>query len=129
MNYISPSGNDYRASVWVESSAVEGVRYRIARMSLSGRIELAKKLREIGMKVEFLEAAGTVAEKLEAAVARGEMERAYIEWGLREIHGLKIDGADADVASVIGDGPVALAGEIAAAVRRECGLTDEERKN
>ena len=52
-----------------------------------------------------------------------------MEWGLLGIDGLTIDGEAADAASVIERGPEALCREIVHEIRRECGLTDEERKN
>jgi hypothetical protein len=60
-------------------------------MSVGRRIGLARKIREIGRGIEFLEA-GDGRERLEAAVLSGEIDRAYLEWGLEEVEGLVIDG-------------------------------------
>jgi hypothetical protein len=46
-----------------------------------------------------------------------------------EISGLTIDGEPADAANAIARGPEPLCREIVNEVRRECGLTEEERKN
>ena len=119
----------YESRVWLESKAFPGVRYRIARVSVARRIELARRIREIGRKIEFFEASGDAREKLEAAVLAGEIERAYLEWGLEEIEGLEIDGEAATPESLIERGPVELAAEVLGRIKAECGLSADERKN
>lgn len=116
-------------SVWLEAEACAGVRYRIARMTVGRRIELARRIREVGRKIEFLEAGPDVREKIEAAVLQAEIDRAYLEWGLEEIEGLEIDGEEATPQLLIERGPLNLAMEILAKIRAECGLTEAERKN
>jgi hypothetical protein len=98
-------------------------------MSLGRRIELSRRIREIGRKLEFLEAAGDVRDKLDAAVLQGEIDRAYLEWGLEAVEGLEIDGEAATPELTIDRGPLDLATEILARIRVECGLTEQERKN
>lgn len=122
-------GCSHTSSVWFDAETHAGVRYRIARISLAKRIELTRKIREISRKLEFLEAGGDVREKLEAAVLQGEVDRAYLEWGLEEIDGLEIDGAAAGTTALIERGPLDLALEIVHKIRAECGLSEEERKN
>jgi hypothetical protein len=97
-------------------------------MSLSRRIELARRVREIGRKLEFLEA-GDAKEKLEAVVLAGEIERAYLEWGLEEVNGLVIDGEAATPELLIERGPAELASEVLMRIQEECGLRADERKN
>ena len=82
----------HESFVWIDAETHAGVRYRIARMSLGRRIELARQIREAGRRLEFLEAGNDVREKLEAAVLQGEIDRVYLEWGLEAIEGLEIDG-------------------------------------
>ena len=77
------------------------MRYGIGRVSFGRRIELARRIREIGRKAEFLEAGGDVREKLEATVLAAEIDRAYLEWGLIGVEGLEIDGEAATPA--VGD--------------------------
>ena len=120
---------EHESSAWFEARSCAGVRFRIARISLGRRIELARRIREIGRKLEFLEAGGDVREKLEAAVLQGEMDRAYLEWGLEAVEGLEIDGETATPSAVIEKGPLDLAMEILARIRAECGLSEAERKN
>jgi hypothetical protein len=98
-------------------------------MSLARRIGLARKIREAGRRLEFLEAGGDVREKLDAAVLQGEVDRAYLEWGLEAIEGLEIDGEMATPETLIEKGPANLAAEILGRIRGECGLSESERKN
>jgi hypothetical protein len=119
----------HESSLWFGSEACAGVRYKIARISLGRRIELARRVREIGRKAEFLEAGDDVRDKLEAAVLQGEMDRAFLEWGLEAVEGLAVDGEAATPGVLIERGPLALAMEILGRIRSECGLSETERKN
>jgi hypothetical protein len=120
---------NYDSSMWFGSETSAGVRFRIARISVGRRIELARRIREIGRGIEFLEAGNDAREKLEAMVLGGEIERAYLEWGLEEVEGLAIDGEVATPAALIEKGPAELAGEVLARIKSECGLNEDERKN
>jgi len=114
---------------WFDAETCEGVRFRVARVSVARRIELARRIREIGRKVEFLVAGQDPREKLEAAVLAAEIDRVYLEWGLEEIAGLTIDGEPATPEALIEKGPMDLAREILVRIKRECGLSEDERKN
>ncbi len=130
MNSTFVSDNcGYSSSLWFEAESSVGVRYRIARISVGRRIELAKKIREIGRRLEFLEAGNDAREKLEAAVLASEIDRAYLEWALEAVDGLEIDGEAATPAVLIERGPVELAAEILRRIQAECGLTEIQRKN
>jgi hypothetical protein len=126
---ISHSDRRYQSSVWCNAETCQGVRYGIARVSFGRRIELARRIREIGRKMEYLEASSDVREKLEATVLAAEIDRAYLEWGLMSVEGLEIDGVAATPATLIETGPVDLAAEILTRIKAECGLTEDERKN
>ena len=126
---MSRSVEAHESGVWFDSEIRSGVRFRVARISVARRIELAKKMREIGRKAEFLQAGGDPREKLEAAVIAGEIDQAYLEWGLEEIEGLEIDGEAATKESLIEKGPLDLAREIVTRIQNECGFREEERKN
>jgi hypothetical protein len=126
---ISLSGKGHESSAWFDAETHAGVRFRVARISVARRIELARKIREICRKVEFLEAGQDPREKLEAAVLAAELDRVYLEWGLEEIQGLEIDGEAATPAGLIEKGPMDLAKEMLARIKRECGLSEDERKN
>jgi hypothetical protein len=122
-------GANHESSIWFDSERVAGVRFLVRRVSLGRRIELASRLREIGRKLEFLEAGGGVQEQLEAAVIKSEIERAYVTWGLNRVEGLTIDGEEATPELVIERGPLGLAEEILERIKAECGLNQAERKN
>lgn len=132
MNSMLPSGKagtDHQSSVWFDSAVVAGVRFRIARVSVGRRIELGRRIREIGRKLEFLKSGDDAREQLEAVVLAGEIDRAYLEWGLEEVERLTIDGEAATPESLIEKGPLDLAGEILERIKADCGLSENERKN
>jgi hypothetical protein len=119
---------NYCSSVERESCVVPGVVFVISRMSFGRRVELTRRLREIAQRVEFLQA-GDSRERIDAALLECEIERLYLVWGLREVRGLEIDGAPATPESLAEAGPEDLFREAAGAVKRECGLSEDERKN
>jgi hypothetical protein len=127
-NCTSHSGREWESRVWFDS-AMDGIRHEIVRVSFGRRIELARRIREIGRKMEYLEAGSDPREKLEATVLAAEIDRAYLEWGLISIEGLQIDGAAATTESLLDRGPVELAVEILSRIKSECGMTGDERKN
>ena len=119
----------YESSVTFDSLCMPGVRYSLYRMSFGRRTDLAHKVLELSRKLEFLGAGETVKEKVEAALVNTEIERLYIQWGLKAIEGLEIDGSEATVESLIESGPEALATEIVRRIQSECGVSEAERKN
>jgi hypothetical protein len=122
-------GNAWESRLWFDATAIEGVRYEIVRVSFGRRIELARQIREIGRKMEYLEAGTDARETLEATVLSAEIDRAYLEWGLVSVEGLEIDGAAATPETLVERGPVELAMEILGRIKSECGMTEDERKN
>jgi hypothetical protein len=132
-NSTSHSGKAWESRLWFDAAAMDGVRFEIVRVSFGRRIELARRIREIGRRMEYLEAGGSLEngarDKLEATVLGAEIDRAYLEWGLVSIEGLEIDGAAATPETVVERGPVELAVEILGRIKSECGMTEDERKN
>ena len=128
-NCTSHSVKGWDSRVWFDAEAMGGVRYEIVRVSFGRRIELARRIREIGRKMEYLEAGTDARETLEATVLAAEIDRAYLEWGLVSIDGLEIDGAAATPETLVDRGPVELAMEILGRIKSECGMTEDERKN
>jgi hypothetical protein len=120
---------NYESILEIESQAFKGVRFTITRMSFGRRIELAKRVREIASKLEFSRASGTAQDSVEAAVISGEVDRAYLGWGLVKVDGVQIDGCPANPDTIADAGPEELCREIVAAIKHECGLTETERKN
>jgi hypothetical protein len=92
-------------------------------------MELTRRIRELGQKLEFKRAGDTVAEKLDAGMLSAQIDRTYLEWGLVRVEGLAIDGSPAQTSAVIERGPEDLCLEMLAAIKQECGLSEEERKN
>ncbi|MBZ5603325.1 MAG: hypothetical protein LAO79_13575 [Acidobacteriia bacterium] len=119
----------YESVVWFEAESRAGVRCGIARISFGRRIDLARRIREVGRRAEFLDASGEAKDRIEAAVVKAEIDRAYLDWGWVGVEGLEIDGAAATPGSAIEAGPAELAAEVLARIKSECGLTDDERKN
>jgi hypothetical protein len=128
-NCMSHSDRAWESRIWFDAEAIAGVRYEIVRVSFGRRIELARRIREIGRKMEYLEAGSDARETLEATVLSAEIDRAYLEWGLVSIEGLQIDGVGATSEALIDRGPVELAMEILGHIKSECGMTEDERKN
>lgn len=129
MSHSDRASMEYSSSLWFDAASCGGVRYRIARVSVGRRIELARRIREIGRKLEFFEASNDPREKLEAMVLTHEIDRGYLEWGLEAIEGLSIDGEAATPLALIEKGPADLSAEILTRIKSECGLNEEERKN
>src|SRR3954465_15624927 len=120
---------NYQSAVTLTSKALEGIEYTIHRMSFGRRIELIKRVRELSQRQEYFQAGSTLSEKIEATLLASEIERLYIDWGLIRVSGLLGDGEEASKEALIERGPERLCSEIVAAIRSECGLSEEERKN
>ncbi len=124
----SHNQTDYASVVWHQSRCLERVRFAVRRPSLAQRIELTGQVRELTLKHEFLKA-GNASDQIEAALSELLVHKLYVEWGLAEIQGLKIDGNPAATENLIERGPEELIQEIVTAIKAECGLTEDERKN
>lgn len=120
---------DWVSGEWVESKTMEGVRFEIARISLLGRIELLKRLRGLLAEMECRAGGDREVDRVESAKLGLEAQKTYLEWGLRAIEGLRIDGEPATLESLLARGPEALCEEIAEAVKARSFLSQEERKN
>lgn len=129
-NSILPSHNGFQfeSSRRVESQSVAGAVFWIRKTSLAHRIELLTRVRELTRKYEFLNAGGP-AELMEASLGDLLTTKLYVEWGLERVEGLAIDGQEASVTLLLEKGPEELCLEIAREVQKECGLSEEERKN
>jgi len=120
---------EYRSTIAKMSETMAGVSFTIRRMSYGRRAELLRHLREAGKKVEYLEAGDTLADKVEANLAGAAIDSIYLRWGLESVSGLTIDGEDATAETLLDRGPEAFSREVIAAIKAECGLSKEERKN
>ena len=130
MKSFSPSPEPfcYSSIVWHESAVLPGVQFAVRRSSLSQRIDLTQRLRELTLKNEFLRA-GDIGDQLQASLSDLLARKLYLEWGLVEINGLVIDGTPADVKLLIDQGPERLIEEIISRISSETELTEQERKN
>ena len=126
---LSRKSSSYSSVVWHSSKTHAGVRFGIARISFGRRLEIAREIRALGQKLEYLEAGGSIAEKAEASIAAAEIDRVYLRCGLVALEGLEIDGTPASVESLFESGPDDLTRELLNAIKAEWGLSEEERKN
>lgn len=124
---LKPTG--YLSTLNYQSKTIPGVAFTIRRMSLGRRIELAEAIRDMALELEFQQAGVSPKERVDAAVLAARIERVYLRWGLTAIRGLRIDGGPATAESLFSDGPENLLREIVEQIKRECGLTDDDRKN
>ncbi len=120
---------DYNSFFETASEVMPGVSYRIRRISFSRRLALSQQLRDLSRELEFRSASEDVKEQLDASVLTLRMEELYLRQGLVAVCGLRIDGEDASPEAVIERGPEKLVREMVAAIRKEFGLSDDERKN
>jgi hypothetical protein len=122
------------STIWQSTRAIPsekwpGVEFVIARITFGRRLELMKRVRDLAVRLEYFDAGREEKNRIEASLLGAQLDRMYIEWGLEEVRGLEIDGEPATPASLVERGPEALFQEALAAVKTECGLTEEQRKN
>lgn len=101
----------------------------IGKMTFGRRLELMRRVRSMAARADFFDAGHDEKNRMEASLLGGEIDRLYIEWGLREIRGLHLDGDVATPSALIDCGPEELVAEALSAIKAECGLTETERKN
>src|SRR5437868_7546507 len=95
----------YESTVAMQSTTFPGVNFSVNRISFGRRMELCRRIREIGQKLEFLDAGDNFREKVEANLLSHEIDQIYLEWGLVAIEGLTIDGETANLELAIAKGP------------------------
>jgi hypothetical protein len=113
----------------IQSEACAGVAFTIARMTFGRRVELMRRVRQLGAQLEFANAGQGISDRVEASLVAASIDEAYLRWGLVGLQGLEIDGRVADTDALISSGPEPLCREVVSAIKRECALTEEERKN
>jgi hypothetical protein len=113
----------------VASESRPGVDFAITRMTFGRRLELMRQVRDLAKRIEYFEAGRDARNEMEASLLAAEIDWLYVRWGLEEIRGLEIDGLPATTESLIESGPEELFLEALAAIKAECGLTENERKN
>ncbi len=120
---------EYTSTAMRDSATSAGVRYVIRRPSLQRRAEITRRVRQLLAELEYRSAGESLEDRLAAAELESRIDSIYLEWGLERVEGLVIDGTEADTKALIERGPEELAREIAEAIRKECRLSEEERKN
>lgn len=113
----------------MESRCIPGVWLTIRKVSFDRRIELARRIREVACRGDYLQASKDAGEKVAAALLAAEVDRTYLEWGLVQVEGLAVDGEPASPAQLLASGPEDLVREALSLIKAECGLTEEEQKN
>lgn len=126
---LSPDRHRYESLARYEATSLPGVHYTVRRMSLGRRIELAEQVRELAGRLEFHQAGTSTQDRIAAGAAAAEIDAAYIRWGLVGVENLSIDGRPANASAVIDGAPESFVREIVECIQRECGITDDERKN
>jgi hypothetical protein len=121
--------NVWQSNKTVASEAIPGVEFIIARMTFGRRLELMKRVRDLAARLEYFDAGREEKNRIEASLLGAQLDRLYIQWGLEEIRGLELDGEAATPQLLIDKGPEDLFQEILAAIKSECGLNEQERKN
>lgn len=120
---------EYWSTAAQESARYPGVRYVIRRPSLQRRAEITRRVRNLLAELEYRTAGDSLEDRLSAAELESRIDSVYLEWGLERVEGLEVDGGECDVRTLIERGPEDLGREIAEAIRRECRLSEDERKN
>lgn len=120
---------EYESTLTIQSDVCPGVSFRIVRMSFGRRLELTRQVRELSRKFDFLQASVDATERIEARLLAAEVDRIYLRWGLVSVDGLALDGEPAATERMVESGPENLCREILEAIKAECGLSDDERKN
>jgi hypothetical protein len=120
---------NYESTLELNSATYPSVKFRIRRPSFRRRSVLIGQVRELGMSLQCLEAGEGVAERIEAFHIRAKIDQLYLEWGLEKIDGMQIDGEAVCVESLMAKGPEDLTREILEQIKRQCTMSEAERKN
>ena len=83
----------YKSEAVVESRAMPGVTFTIAKMSFGRRVELMRRVRELARRMEFLAAGKDAGDKMDAALLQAEIDRLYVTWGVKAVTGWWWTGA------------------------------------
>jgi hypothetical protein len=121
--------NVWQCNKIVASEKMPGVEFVITRMTFGRRLELMKRVRDLAARLEYFDAGREEKNRIEASLLGAQLDRLYIEWGLEEIRCLELDGEAATPQLLIDKGPEDLFQEALNAIKSECGLNEQERKN
>ena len=119
----------YNSTRTLSSRVCADVRFTIARMTFGRRIDLMRRVRHLSSQYEFDRAGSSMEDRLQSSLTAAAIDELYLSWGLISIENLEIDGRAVDPETLVLCGPEELCREVIAAIKRECTLTEEERKN
>lgn len=119
----------YASETQHASNSHPGVRFVLRRCSVGRRIALMERLAPHAGRYEALKASERLDDRVQAEALRLRMDFEYLDWGLAHVAGLLVDGEAPDSSALFEHGPEALVDEIVRAIRAECELSGEERKN
>lgn len=119
----------YESTRTLDSRVCDGVRFTITRMTFGRRIDLMRRVRDLAGQYEFERAGANVEDRIGAGLTCAAIDKLYLMWGLISIDGLDVDGRAAEPEALLLCGPEALCREIIDAVKHECALSEDERKN
>jgi hypothetical protein len=119
----------YESTETIASKVCEGVSFTITRMTFGRRVDLMRRVRQLNGQFEFERAGSGIEDRLQASLTAAAIDELYLSWGLVAVEGLEVDGRTATPESLILCGPEKLCHEIISAIKRECALTEAERKN
>ena len=119
----------YASETSVESTSIPGVTFVLHKMSAARRLDLISQLGELAAQLDMLRTSDKLEDRVRAEALRIRIDREYLLWGLRAIHGLEIDGVAAEAEALFERGPEALVAEIVRRIRDECELSPSEQKN
>ena len=91
-------------------------------MSFERRLELLRRIRALAERRQSAGDADGALQGMDLTLLSFELDRMYVEWGVREIAGLEVDGAAATPQLLAEAGPEPLFREALAAVKGICGL-------
>lgn len=120
---------NFESTKTITSSVCDGVRFTITRMTFGRRIDLMRRVRQASSQLEFERAGTGMESRLLASLSAAAIDELYLSWGLISLEGINVDGRPATPETLALCGPESLCREIIDAVKRECTLTEEERKN
>lgn len=112
-----------------QSRVCPGVKVTLKRISFWRRSELMKRLAPILAKARAIASSNDAEDLSSSGMLRREISQILLEWGIVEVSGLRIDGAQATKATLLTDGPEELVLEIFGELQRQLSLNESERKN
>lgn len=130
MNSSWPSGDEAAGPpLRYQSTSCPGVRFRVKRMTLGGRIELLERIYPLLKEAESMAAGTSQSDQVRNQLSTLKVQEALLAWGVVELDGLCVDGVEIPAREVGRSAPEKLAQEMLTVIQRQIALTEAERKN